>query len=308
MIKVIFSTFNGENTLHQTLQAFLKIKTPPEGYTLIIIDNGSHDNSFNIISEYSEKLPIQLITESKRGKNFALNSAIKHVNEDDFLVFTDDDVVPSENWLISLSECAHDHPDFSIFGGPITPIWPIEPPDWLKHTLDPGMLYAITPEIPSQAVPAHYIWGANMAIRAKVFSHVGLFNVKVGPDGSESYAMGSETDFLHRAERLGYKAWFNSDASIGHQIRLHQMERKWALQRYYRQGRGGYANNPPSSHKKRTLFGRDIWAIKAYSNSILKLGMYRLLGNKLKIITEGERSKFIKGQLDQSLLMNRSRP
>lgn len=308
MIKVIFSTFNGENTLHQTLQAFLKIKSPPGGYTILIVNNGSDDNSFNIISEYLGKLPIKLITEPKRGKNFALNSAIKDVNEDDFLVFTDDDVVPSENWLISLYECAKEHPDFSIFGGPITPIWPIEPPDWLQHTSDPGMLYAITPEMPSDAVPAHCIWGANMAIRAKVFSSVGVFNVKVGPDGSEFYAMGSETDFLQRAGRLGHKAWFNSNASIGHQIRPHQLERKWALQRYYRQGRGGYANNTPSSRKNRTWFDRDIWAIKAYAVSILRLYVYRLLGNKLKTITEGERSRFIKGQLDQSILFNRSRP
>lgn len=308
MIKVIFSTLNGEKILHQTLQAFLKIKSPPGGFCIIAVDNGSEDSSFDIISQYLEKLPIRLLTEPKRGKNFALNAALEFVTPDDLLVFTDDDVVPSEGWLLSLSESAEEHPDVSIFGGPIRPLWPVAPPNWLEYTIDPGMLYAITPEMNSGELPAHHIWGANMAIRAKIFTDVGMFNVKVGPDGSESYAMGSETDFLRRVERLGYKAWFDSNASIGHQIRVHQLERKWALQRYYRQGRGGYANNPSTDRKNKTCFGRDIWAIKAYSASLLRLALYRLLRNKLKIVSEGDRSKFIKGQLDQSILFNRSLP
>ena len=82
------------------------------------------------------------------------------------------------------------------------------------------------------------VWGPNMAIRAEPFEKGFRFDEDRGPDGSETYAMGGETELTLRlaiAEQL--RCWHCADARVRHIVTPAMMTRSWVLRRSFRYGR-----------------------------------------------------------------------
>lgn len=241
MLTVIFSTHNGARTLPDVLVAYQQLEQPPGGWKLVVVDNGSTDSTDAILKRFQSRLPLTTLFVREPGKNRALNVALQ-CRDGDLVVLTDDDAVPSTNWLRELRSSADSHPDFDIFGGAIRPRWE-RPPD-RRHLLwvPQGIAYAITdPHMPTgPAQPGAAAWGPNMAIRARIFDSGHRFDERIGPIKGISYAMGSETEFTGRLARLGYRTWFVSTAVVEHIVRSHQMTRSWIRGRAIRYGRGQY--------------------------------------------------------------------
>lgn len=242
MITLIFATFNGQETLPKMLDAFLDLEIPECGMEIIAVDNASTDKTRDVIISYRDKLSITYLYEEKKGKNYALNKALD-IAQGDLFVFTDDDIIPSRDWLTEITACADTNKKYHIFAGRILPKWPKEPS--FHNTFSQGMksiCYAITrDDLQDGEIDAKWVWGANMAVRAEVFENGTRFNTGIGPDGSSSYSMGSETELTRRLQSLGYKSHFSNKAAVRHMIRLHQMPWRWMKQRAKRYGRGRVA-------------------------------------------------------------------
>jgi hypothetical protein len=102
-----------------------------------------------------------------------------------------------------------------------------------------AVAYAVTPpELQDGPAPASSVWGPNMALRSRVFHAGHRFDEGVGPDGSASYAMGSETEFVARLHANGYAIRHCSVALVKHIIVRHQMSKRWLIGRAFRFGRG----------------------------------------------------------------------
>ncbi|MGZ8247396.1 glycosyltransferase [Methylomagnum sp.] len=239
MLTILMATHNGSGTLPRVLDSYLRLESPKGKWRLIIIDNASTDETPNILASYAKNLPLLPLRIETRGKNIALNRGLDYV-EGDLVVFTDDDAIPRSGWLAALRRAASEHPEFDLFAGRIEPIWPHQLPEWIPQWVNLGAAYAITPTttMPGQ-VPANQVWGANMAVRQRVFAAGHRFNETVGP-ASGQYIMGSEVEFTCRVEQSGCKAWFVDDARVGHLIRPEQMERAWLIRRAYRLGKHIY--------------------------------------------------------------------
>lgn len=242
MIPVVFSTYNGATRLAETLSGFEAIKEPEGGWHLIVVDNASDDGSLEIIQSFEGRLPLTTLVEPRRGKNFAMNRIVEVVSPlvgaNDIIVFTDDDITPDSDWLIKMQAAASAAPGYDMFGGGIRPGWPVHPPKWLSHLEEQyGVLFAAT-TTKSGPCAADALWGPNMAFRRRVFDAGHRFDIRVGPNGREVYAMGSETEFVTRIERAGMTAWFVEDAMVRHRIRPQQIDRKWVMNRARNHGRG----------------------------------------------------------------------
>jgi glycosyltransferase involved in cell wall biosynthesis len=262
MLTVLLATYNGAETLPKTLDAFCHLKEPAAGWRLLVVDNGSTDRTLEIIRSYQHRLPLTLIQETRRGQNAARNRGLREVIGD-LVVFTDDDVLPEPNWLQEMRKAADSHPDVSLFGGPILPAWEIPPQEQLLRLGWPilGVSFSISdPSTRQGPVDPDLIWSANMAIRSALFQAGHRFDTTIGPDGSEDYPMGSETDFIKRMVREGHKTWYSENAIVKHQIRSSQMTADFVLERAMRFGRGWYriwakqiAGSPAPSRTTRYL-------------------------------------------------------
>jgi glycosyltransferase involved in cell wall biosynthesis len=237
MITVMFSTANGGRDLERMLNGLTEVVAPSGGWRLIAVDNASTDGSGDIMRSYAGRLPITVLTQPLRGKNRALNLALDQA-EGDFYIFTDDDVVVHKDWLVKWRRVADAQASYDLFAGFTRPLWPHEPPKWILSEVDMSVVFATHDGMQEGPCSAACMYGTNMAVRAFVFQDGLRFDTGIGPDGSSSYAMGSDTEFALRLERQGLKCWLAAEPFVEHIVPPEHLEARWILRRGYRWGRG----------------------------------------------------------------------
>jgi glycosyltransferase involved in cell wall biosynthesis len=305
MLTVAFATRNRAAFLGRVLDAFAALHAPAGGWKLIAVDNGSTDDTQDVLSGFATKLPLTCVREPRSGKNRALNAALPAF-EGDLAVFTDDDVLPAPDWLIRLREAADAHAEATIFGGSVQPEWPGPVPEWLtEDAVSFSVLYAKL-ERPSGPCDYHAIFGPNMAVRSSVFQQGVCFAENVGPDAAKPlYAMGSETDLIRRLQELGHTGWFVSEASVRHILRPEQLTEDWILARCYRYGLSRAAGLPqPERGVLGQLGSRNALRIAAYhAAAVLARGMAPS-SSRLRILA---RNQELRGLLAGARLRSRLR-
>ncbi|WP_340679192.1 glycosyltransferase [Paraglaciecola sp.] len=114
-ISVIIPCFNSEKYIEETLNSVLNQTFPI--FEIIVIDDGSTDNSVNILKTFSTK--IILITQANSGVSTARNNGIKHATGE-WIAFVDSDDIwkPNklEQQLSSISSQHWSHTNSLYFG------------------------------------------------------------------------------------------------------------------------------------------------------------------------------------------------
>ena len=238
MLTVLLATKDRAAVLRQTLEAFCLLQQPPSGWKLIVVDNGSADQTSAVLDSFVSRLPLQTIREPRGGKNSALNAGLACI-EGDLVALTDDDVFPRADWLVELRKAADLQSAYSIFGGAIVPRWEVAPPPWVEWVEQAGMYTVTDPAMKEGEIAPFLVFGPNMAIRSALFQSGVRFDPSFGPQKS-SYPMGSETELAVRLDQQGYKAWHVPAAVVEHFIRRNQICKSWVLRRAIRLGRGSF--------------------------------------------------------------------
>lgn len=260
MLTVLMATYNGAATLPEVLLAYTALARPAGGWRLVIADNGSSDATAEVIAAFQGRLPLSPLHVARRGKNAALNAALELVlrqsgDGQDLLVFTDDDAIPQVDWLRRLQQCAARQPGHALFGGAIVPAWRLPPAPWLHARTPAGLTWGLTePGLPEGPIYPGLVWGANMAVRRRIFADGLRFDDSIGPNGA-SYAMGGEVNFNLRLAQAGHLAWFCPQACVAHIIRAHQVAVPWVLRRAWLHGRGRFRQQTEST-VPRWMLGR----------------------------------------------------
>src|SRR5690242_303413 len=144
MVSVLLATHNGADSLPQTLESLCRVETGGLDWRIVAVDNASTDATPKILRSFGGRLPLTILEEKRRGKNYAMNCGLEAVRSD--LVFCiDDDVVLGEGWMLALKRTFDEHPDFDIVCGPVEPLWPGDVPTWLLDVIPGGPAYSITP-------------------------------------------------------------------------------------------------------------------------------------------------------------------
>jgi len=262
VLTVLFSTHNGATTLPTMLEAMCTLEEPEGGYHIVAVLNACTDNSREILERYLHRLPLTLVEEPRCGKNHALNRGLAEARGE-LLVFSDDDVVPLKTWLVAYERMARERPDFDIFGGRILPYWMAEPPSWVLERVPMGLVFAVHPaDLAGGEIHHGMIWGPNMMVRSRVFAAGYRFNGNVGPDGTNTYAMGSESEFLERLSAAGYRSWFCGECAVQHMIRPWQLKTEWIVGRAFRYGRFRYDHGERKQRRQRAHSGaacQGVW-------------------------------------------------
>jgi GT2 family glycosyltransferase len=235
-VSILIPTYRRSALLERTLQSLLALRPPPITYEILVIDNAGDRGTQRVLGTVAGRLPIRLLTETRRSKNRALLRGLAEA-AGDLLVFTDDDVVTDADWLMEIVEGARRWPDHAVFGGRVLPLWPAGRAPRVHHAFF-DHAYAIADWVqPEGPYRASRVYGPNMAIRASVFHAGWSFDPAIGPDGTDTYIPGSETDLTMRLERAGFPAVYLPRALVLHQIRAEQLELEWLSKRAFRKGR-----------------------------------------------------------------------
>ena len=88
-VSVVLPVYNSEKFLSKSIESILD--QTYNHIEIIVVDDGSTDNSLKILQQYSEK--IQIISQSNQGLASALNAGIKKINGKYFKMLSHDDVL-----------------------------------------------------------------------------------------------------------------------------------------------------------------------------------------------------------------------
>jgi L-malate glycosyltransferase len=281
MITVLMATHNGARTLPIVLRAHCELQPVSGDWRLVIVDNASTDSTRKIIHSFESKLPITYFHEARVGKNFALNTGLENITGD-LVLLTDDDAVPRPDWLAQARRVADAQPEFSVFGGAIVPQWEVPPEDWILDYL--MYKYSITnPNWEEGPIEPLWVYGPNMAIRAKVFEAGHRFDVNLGPRGS-NYQQGDETEFLQRIAQSRFTCWHCKGMVVSHIIRKHQMTQRWLLRRAIPIGRAEFKRDFAEQDLPPALFGVPRYLVRKIPTQAMRVLRVALTGNRKQLL------------------------
>lgn len=111
-VTITIPAYNEQASLSGTVQSVLALQYPKEKYELLIVDDGSTDQTAAIAQKIIQENPaftIQLISQRNQGKGAGLNNALRHAKGEFFVCLDADSFVAPEALLKMLPHFSDDH-------------------------------------------------------------------------------------------------------------------------------------------------------------------------------------------------------
>jgi len=96
-ISIVVPTFNSAKVLGACLESLTNQTVGRERYEVIVVDDGSTDETRDVVSKY----PIRYIYQQNSGPAVARNNGVRQA-EGEIILFTDADCEPQSNWIEEL--------------------------------------------------------------------------------------------------------------------------------------------------------------------------------------------------------------
>jgi len=222
-VSVVICTRNRSPRLRQVLASAAEMRTP-EGlrWELLVIDNGSTDDTNEVASSFAERLPISVIREDKAGLSHARNRGIREARGR-YICWTDDDVVIDPDWLSAYVTAFARHPEAAVFGGRIQPQLEPPTPRWFARLADNWPLTTLLAKRDFGDQPVRFSferqvapWGANFAVRTAEQRRV-WYEPSLGVSPYQR-RVGEEAEVIYRILEADGVGWWVPEARIRHII------------------------------------------------------------------------------------------
>jgi glycosyltransferase involved in cell wall biosynthesis len=249
-ISVVVCTYNGSRTIKQCLEWLTKLKY--SNYEVIVVNDGSTDNTANIIMGYANKYRFKYITTDNQGLSNARNKGLEAA-EGEIIAFIDDDAYPDPHWL-----------SFLALGFMRTNHVGIGGPNFAPQ--NDGFIaecVSNSPGGPSHVLltdnEAEHIAGCNMAFRKDSLRAIGGFD-------SQFRVAGDDVDICWQLQERECTLGFSPAAVVWHHPRS---SIRGYLKQQYNYGKAETLLEKKWPEKYNTA-GHVTWAGMIYSNSLLK--------------------------------------
>jgi glycosyltransferase involved in cell wall biosynthesis len=269
-LTVAICTWNRAALLRSTLDQMRQLN-PPGNVTweLVVVNNNCDDHTDAVLEEFRPRLPIRRIFESKPGLSNARNAAVAAASGS-FILWTDDDVLVSPEWLAAYANAIRQNPNADILGGPIEPWFDGTPPRWLARGFPvvAGAYAARDLGRGETAITADDLpFGANMAVRREIqLRH--LYNPALGRAPGNMLGC-EEVEVLGSILREGGRGRWVADATVRHFIPHSRQNLKY-LWRYWR-GNGLSAARIAPKRGRYRLLGSPGWLWRDAATSTFRL-------------------------------------
>jgi glycosyltransferase involved in cell wall biosynthesis len=174
-ISIVLCTYNREKYLNDCINSVLQQSF--QDFELIVVDDGSQDNTFEIVNSYLQKFNnVRYLKHQNKKLAYSKNAGIQ-ASFGDYITFIDSDDTYKQNHLESRIEYMKAHPEIDLIEGGFFSEEEIFVPDYFQ----PGQVINLR----------ECVLGPTFFGKRKVF-----FELK----GFDNIAYGEDTDFWQRAE------------------------------------------------------------------------------------------------------------
>ena len=239
---VVVCTYNGSATIKDTLEGLTRLRYP--NFEVIVINDGSTDNTAEIIRRYG----VKLISTENQGLSSARNTGMHHA-KGEIIAYIDDDAYPDEHWLHYLAY-AYLNSNHGAMGGPN--IIPAEdgPIATCVANAPGGPVHVLSTDEIAEHVP-----GCNLSVRKDVLMQIGGFD-------NIYRTAGDDVDVCWRIQDAGYTIGFHPSALVWHH-RRNSLKAYWKQQKGYGKAEALLEGKWPEKYNG---FGHLSWAGRIYGN------------------------------------------
>ena len=249
-VSIVICCHNGEHRLGPTLEHIARQETGDVLWELIVIDNASTDDTFNVARDLWPKRLKRFFKVVKEHRPGLVHARLRGFQEANYSVvsFVDDDNWICQNWITRVFEFMSQHPRIGAMGGVILAKCEVEPPEWFQRNRGS---YAVTPlEAITGIVPlsTSYLYGAGMTIRRQAWDEIiaaGFSFMTVGRKG-KILSSGEDSEVCMALRFKNWGLYVDDQLSLIHSIQkeklnwdyLRRLNRgfgisKFALDQYY---------------------------------------------------------------------------
>ncbi|MEO8679306.1 MAG: glycosyltransferase family A protein [Vicinamibacterales bacterium] len=261
-VSILIPTRNRCEALRKTLESLAAIAPDAGNHEVIVVDNGSTDDTRAVAEHAAHALPaLRYVFEPMPGLLSGRHRAAKEA-KGDVCAYLDDDVQVGPEWLTGMTDAFRD-PGVAMVGGPSTPLFRSEPPDWLAEFYAEdeqgrycGWLSLFDGGDRIKDIDPCLVWGLNYAIRRPVLFDVGGFHPDNIPKALQRYQGDGETGLSLSVKRAGLKAQYHPKVAVQHVTPASRLTAEYFAERGFYQGvcnsytqlreDGGRAAAPPS--------------------------------------------------------------
>lgn len=246
-LSVLLCTYNRAGLLKETLAALAAARAPDGcAIDVIVVDNNSTDDTPDVVRRAASEgpWPIRYEVERTQGKGFALNKGLS-VARGDVLALTDDDVLPSPDWLVRIVDQFRTRDVVFVFGK-VLPRWETSPPPELLTT-SARDIWGPLALVDYGDEPTEYHGamfgrqrlpiGANFAVRRSAVETVGGWRTDLGKVDNSLIA-GEDHELCVRMYRAGlYKGLYDPANSVRHFVPESRLRRSYFRRWFFWHGR-----------------------------------------------------------------------
>ena len=225
-ITVVIPTHARPAQLEACLDGIARLDCAPDGFEVVIADDGGPESLEPLIAEWRDRLALRLTVRARGGPASARNAGAE-VARGRFLAFIDDDCVPASGWLSAMLRELEQRPD-SLLGGPTMNGLPDNPYATASHRI---AIY-VQRYYHRSGGNERFFTGNNLAVSAERFRDVGGF------DTSIPSATAEDKEFCDRWRSRNYEMAWVPDAEV---IHAHDLTLVSFLRQHYNYGRGIFA-------------------------------------------------------------------
>ena len=199
---IIVPTYNRPRQLAECLRALAALDYPRRRFEVIVVDDGSDSPLAEVIAPFHPLLRLALVTQENAGPGAARNTGAA-LAEGTFLAFTDDDCLPTGQWLTALAARFAEYPHRAIAGRTINAL-PHNPFARASQIII-DLVHAYYNADPQQA---RFSASNNLALPRELFRSLGGFD--------ETFRTSEDRDLIDRWLNRGHRLIYAPEVLVYH--------------------------------------------------------------------------------------------
>jgi glycosyltransferase involved in cell wall biosynthesis len=241
-ITIIIPTRNRSKLILKALDSVVNQTLSKKYFEVIIIDNGSTDDTKYIVYGFIEKIDnLVYIYDENPGLHIGRHLGLLAAKTE-ILVYCDDDIEATPTWLEGILESFEDK-SVALVGGKNLPNFESTPPSWLLKIYEKrpkqkilGHLSILDFGDEIKEINPNFVFGCNFSIRKTILMEAGGFHPDGMPQDIIKYRGDGESYVSRYIMDKGYKTIYNPKASVYHLCSKNRMTKKYFAQRSFNQG------------------------------------------------------------------------
>lgn len=222
---IIIPTYSRPEQLAACLQSLACLRYPGDCFEAIVVDDGSKIPLDAVISPFSDRLNIYLLTQPHSGPAKARNRGAAQA-KGEYLAFTDDDCTPAPEWLQTMAARFAATPHHAIGGRTLTAL-----PDNPYSTANQLLIEYLYAYYNADHSQPYFLASNNLALPTTCFNALGGF------DTTYPLAAGEDRDLCDRWLHHGYRMTYAPEAIVYH---AHTLTFRTFWWRHFSYGRGAF--------------------------------------------------------------------